>query len=162
MDLVSLLAARFGRLTNPTLDELKEALLGIPDLAEWTLPHVTEPSAYPYGRNVVYANEEVEIIVVHLPAQCRTYIHDHGKSAGCGRVVQGELTNAVFEAVDRTTAVKTAEHKVAAGERFVTPHGMIHQMRNDNQERVVSVHVYSPPLQGLKLYEERQETAFVT
>jgi cysteine dioxygenase len=154
MDLLELLSQRFGSLLNPSRIELMEVLNQMPDLKTQIEAYVTEPKEYPYGRNVIYSSEEVEIIVVNLPAKGQTFIHDHGKSEGCGLVLQGELINAIYEVVDHDQVRKINEHKVQASEVFNTPYGMIHQMLNRQVERVVSLHVYSPPLKGLKVYPQ--------
>jgi cysteine dioxygenase len=154
MDLLELLSYQFGSLLNPSRIVLIELLSQIPDLETRIEPYVTELKEYPYGRNVIYNSDEVEIIVVNLPAKSHTFIHDHGKSEGCGRVIQGELINAIYEVIDQDQVRKIKEHKVQANEIFSTPYGMIHQMLNREAERVVSLHAYSPPLKGLKVYTQ--------
>lgn len=154
MDFLKLLSHRFGSLVNPSRIELMDVLSQIPDLDTLIQPYVTEPKEYPYGRNIIYNSNEVEIIVVNLPAKGHTFIHDHGKSECCGRVVQGELINVEYEVVDHEQVRKIKEHKVQASEVFSTPYGMIHQMLNRQAERVVSLHAYTPPLNGLKVYPQ--------
>jgi cysteine dioxygenase len=154
MDLPALLSSRFGVLLSPTLEELRAALNQISDLGTRIQPYITEPKEYPYGRKIIYQNDHVEIIVVNLPKRGKTFIHDHGESFGCGQVVEGELTNAVYEIIEKDQIHKTEEHHIPAGEFFITPRGMIHQMLNEQAERVVSLHVYSPPLKGLKVYDQ--------
>lgn len=154
MDLLELIAFHFGSLLKPSRIQLIEVLSQIPNLKSEIEPFVTEPKEYPYGRNVIYSSDEVEVIVVNLPARGQTFIHDHGKSEGCGLVLHGELINVIYEVIDDDQVRKIADHKVQASELFNTPYGMIHQMLNQQAERVVSLHVYSPPLKGLKLYKQ--------
>jgi cysteine dioxygenase len=154
MELLELLSYRFGSLLNPSRIALMEVLSQIPNLDTRIEPYVTEPKEYPYGRNVIYNSGEVEIIVVNLPAKGYTFIHDHGKSECCGRVLKGELINAIYEVIDQDQVQKIKEYKVQAGGIFSTPYGTIHQMLNQQAERVVSLHAYSPPLKGLKVYTQ--------
>jgi cysteine dioxygenase len=115
---------------------------------------VTEPKEYPYGRNIIYKSNDIEIIVINLPANSHTFIHDHGKSECCGRVIQGEIVNVEYEADDLEQVRISNEHRVHAGEIFCTPLGVIHQMQNRQDERVISLHAYSPPIMGLKVYAQ--------
>src|SRR5690554_2814207 len=154
MDLLKMLSNRFDSLLKPSRIELLEELSQIPELETLIQPYVTEPEQYPYGRNPIYNSGEVEIIVVNLPSNCQTYIHDHGQSEGCGRVIQGELINAVYEPIDQDQVRMVKELKVQAGEVFNTPYGTIHQMRNQQAKQVISLHIYAPPLEGLKVYPQ--------
>ncbi len=140
------------------LIEMVRLLSQIPDLKHWLEPYVTEPNEYPYGRNVIHSSDKIEIIIVNLPPGSRTYIHDHGQSEGCGVVLQGELINVIYEATGDDQVHPIREHTVQAMDVFSTPLGMIHQMVNRQAERVVSLHVYSPPLKGLKVYAQPERS----
>jgi cysteine dioxygenase len=154
MDLVQTLSSRFTGSSKPSRIELLEALEQLPDLAVLVQPYVTEPDEYPYGRNVIYKSDDVEIIVVNLPPKSQTFIHDHGRSEGCVRVVRGELVNVIYEVTGPDQVDKILEHKVRANQIFSSPEGIIHQMVNRESQRVVSLHIYAPPLKGLTVYPQ--------
>lgn len=153
MDLIACIAEQAERVTKPSLDGLSGLLRAFPDLAEPASLYVTEPDRYAYGRNVLYRNRELEFILIHLPARCRTSIHDHGASSGCAAVIEGELTNIVYRMADARLR-ESEVSRVRAGELFFSPHGIIHQMANEGEKRVVSLHVYSPPLQAMNVYSQ--------
>lgn len=154
MDFVDMISQQVGLLPNPSRSELMDVLNQFPDLSSLIQPYVTEPKEYPYGRNIIYKSNDIEIIVINLPANSHTYIHDHGKSECCGRVIQGEIVNVEYEAVELDQVRISNEHLVQAGEVFSTPLGVIHQMQNRRAERVISLHAYSPPIMGLKVYPQ--------
>jgi len=154
MELSGCIARQFEHVEEWTWERIGEALQGIPELAELVRDHVTEPSAgHAYGRNVVYADERMEAIVVHLPPGAATAVHDHGSSVGCAVVVEGRLANETYRFGADGKLRFAAERAHGEGECMPSPAGVIHRMRNDGAERLVSLHVYAPPLKGMKRYD---------
>jgi cysteine dioxygenase len=154
MDFADMISQQVGLLLNTSRSALMDMLNQFPDLSSLIQPYVTEPKEYPYGRNIIFKSNDIEIIVIHLPANSHTFIHDHGKSECCGRVIQGEIVNVEYEANEHDQVRISKEHHVHAGEIFSTPLGVIHQMQNRQAERVISLHAYSPPIIGLKIYAQ--------
>ncbi|TLS51116.1 cysteine dioxygenase [Paenibacillus antri] len=153
MELSDCIQKQFSRVEVWSEETIGEALSGIPELDALVRPYVTEPDGHAYGRNVVYADERMEAIVIHLPAGARTAIHDHGVSIGCAVVVEGRMTNEVYR-LDPGGRLRLAEADAhRAGERMPSPAGVIHRMRNDGDARLVSLHVYAPPLRGMTRYD---------
>lgn len=159
MHFIDWIAARFGDMNRPDPGRLERALLDAPDAATNVAPHIREPDQYPYGRNVVFANDRVEAIVVYVPPGVSTPIHDHGESVGCALVVEGTLINTEFvpAAMDRTTVDRAGESRVDAGGVATFPAGTIHRMTNGGPGRLVSLHIYAPPLRDVRRYEEASE-----
>jgi len=92
-------------------------------------------------RTRVCLTAQFEILVLGwLPGQLSS-VHDHGSSA-CGvRVIQGVAT----ERVGTAEALGAPRHHEA--EAALTSHpGEWHEIRNDGQERLITLHVYAPPL----------------
>lgn len=156
MILIKRLCDTLSSLKNPDVCELQEALAAIGCTPELVAPFVSEPEKLPYGRNVLYRSDEVEAIVVHLPARGETYIHDHGGSAGCALVVEGMMRNTMFRIDERGEAVYVAEFRMREGQTILAPKGQIHQMSNPGAGRTVSLHLYSPPLSGTKTYKRAE------
>jgi cysteine dioxygenase len=157
MNLIKRLCDTLSPLKRPDVRELKEALAAIGCTPELVAPYVSEPERLPYGRNVLYRSDEVEAIVVHLPARSETYIHDHGSSAGCALVVEGIMQNAMFQVDERGEAAYVAEFRMREGQTILAPKGQIHQMSNPGARRTVSLHLYSPPLSGAKTYKRAEQ-----
>lgn len=144
-------------LKRPDMRELKEALSEFGCSSDQIKPFVPEPELLPYGRSVLFRSQDVEAIIVHLPAGCSTYIHDHGNSACCARLVEGVMLNTVFTANESGEAAYAAQYRVKEGQTVVAPVGHIHQMSNPGKSRTVSLHLYSPPLSGTKTYNRAEE-----
>ncbi|KIL41564.1 hypothetical protein SD70_06815 [Gordoniibacillus kamchatkensis] len=153
MQWLNRLQKELDALRAPTAAELFAALQAAPCTKEDLAAFVTEPEAgRAYGRNVLYRSNHVEAIVVHLPPGAATSVHDHGDSVGCAKVVEGELCNAIYRKSDYGMAAETGAVTVAAGKHVFAPHGQIHQMRSSGNGRTVSLHLYAPPIAGMKIY----------
>jgi len=152
MELSDCIAAQFEGVEEWSAESIGERLSGIPELEALVRPHVTEPDGHAYGRNVVYADERMEAIVIHLPAGAATAVHDHGASIGCAVVAEGCMTNEIYRLGADGKVVLDEAHAVRGGERMPSPAGVIHRMRNDGASRLVSLHVYAPPLGGMTRY----------
>ena len=86
----------FSGLESPNYGELKEAIQSLQLTPDQLEPYLVEPASLGYGRNVLYLNEDVEVVLIHMPGKRQTQLHDHGGSIGCIYVVEGELVNIAF------------------------------------------------------------------
>lgn len=146
------IASKFEGLMRPTLDDLRSKLSELPDFSRQLPNFVTEPDQLPYGRNVIYSTDHLELIVINLPPMRRTAIHDHGQSNCCAIIVEGTMTNTTYDPVGPGEVEATEEQLIKPGQFLVSPKGHIHQMSNRTSERVLSLHAYSPPLSGMQNY----------
>jgi cysteine dioxygenase len=156
MELLACIHRQLGKLTDPTLKELGNALKGIPNISEIIKPFITEPDQFSYGRHVIYLNEYLEVIVINLPPHQETAIHDHGESIGCAMVVEGKLLNSIYR-FNENEMERATTYIVKEGNCLYSPPGLIHKMSNLQEERMISLHVYSPPLLNMSNYKEKQE-----
>ena len=83
-------------------------------------------------------------------------LHDHGDATGTFVVLQGALTERYTDRDpdDRDGALDALAHRtLAAGS--VTSFGPehIHELRNNGSVPVVSLHVYTPSLDGMRFYD---------
>jgi cysteine dioxygenase len=152
MELIDKLEQLFATKHKPNMEELKDAITSLGDLL-WHVPNYrTEPNRLPYGRNVLLSNDDYEVIVIHLPGNRATAIHDHGDSIGCAFIVQGELQNITYTLDSNGYPLQNEEVRLHAGMMLESPSGIIHEMRNPRKEAMISLHVYSPPLQNIQSY----------
>jgi cysteine dioxygenase len=135
-----------------SLVELKEAIASLEELLLLVPDYCTEPNKLPYGRNVLLRNADYEIVVIYLPGNRATAIHDHGDSIGCALVVQGELLNISYTLDSNGYPLKKEEVLVQSGNMMEATYGQIHEMKNPRKEAMISLHVYSPPLKNIKAY----------
>lgn len=153
MKWIQRLETELEKLQAPTVAELRSALSAAGCTKEDIAPYVTEPAdGRAYGRNVLYRSEHVEAVAIHLPPGTATAVHDHGDSIGCAAILEGSLRNDIYRKTDYGMAVDAGAVTVMSGRHLVAPHGQVHRMRNDNSERMVSLHLYAPPLAGVRCY----------
>src|SRR4051794_26854248 len=97
MTLIRAIEQTFCKLHNPSLDQLKAALQSIERNLVTVPDYKTEPVQLPYGRNVVYASPDLEVVILHIPSSQATAIHNHGLSVGAACLVSGSLVNSIFK-----------------------------------------------------------------
>ncbi len=128
-----------------------------------------------YARNLVCRTTQFELLVLcWKPGQAST-IHDHAGSLNVTRVYSGELTSRAFRRRDGGRGVAEVggaasgelprgpvdliDEQVLAGSGAATvDRGEIHQLANESDEGLVTVHFYAPPLSDIVVYS-RTRTA---
>ncbi|MDF2961792.1 MAG: hypothetical protein K0S39_3527 [Paenibacillus sp.] len=157
MKLLETIEQAFRNLSNPAPHELKARISGLELSPEKVSPYIAEPSYLPYGRCALFQSNDIEVILIHLPKLSQTYIHDHGASIGCALILEGEMTNAVYRLDGYGYAQETGESTLKKNQFLYAPQGQIHQMRNTGLERMLSLHVYTPRLTGVKVYRTYEQ-----
>jgi cysteine dioxygenase len=74
-------------------------------------------------------------------------IHDHLGSSCAVRVLRGIATETLYEPISATHAVPAASQDLEAGVVFGSEDREIHKVSNNHPGRLVTLHLYSPPLQ---------------
>ncbi|WP_459503479.1 cysteine dioxygenase [Bacillus sp. C1] len=117
------------------------------------IPYITAPQHLEYGRNIIYRTKDLEVMVLYFPSLAKTPIHNHGTSTGCIYVVQGSLQNILytFEPSDPTPIYHQTQ-QFTQGEVFTVDNDTIHMMQNTKSLPAITFHVYSPPLEGVKIH----------
>jgi cysteine dioxygenase len=157
MKLVESVQQAFQNMTNPSPHELRAVIGRLLLTSETVSPYLAEPSFLPYGRTVMFQSDSVEVILIHLPSGSQTWIHDHGASVGCAYIVEGQLTNTLFRPGPEGYVYECGESCVTEGQFMYAPQGQIHQMSNKGSDRMVSLHVYTPKLSGMKKYSTYEQ-----
>jgi predicted metal-dependent enzyme (double-stranded beta helix superfamily) len=122
-----------------------------------------------YARNLVCRSPAFELLVLcWKPGQAST-IHDHAGSLNVTRVYSGELTSRVFRRRDGGTGVTEIggagtgglpngpvdlvdEQVLASAGGATVDRGEIHQLANESDSGLVTVHLYAPPLTDIVVY----------
>jgi cysteine dioxygenase len=112
-----------------------------------------------YSRNLLaYGPQFYALVLCWKPGQASP-IHDH-KGASCGvRVIEGVATETSFRWRDG----RLVEHSVtsmSAGAVCGSFDDDIHEIRNNGEGNLVTLHVYSPYLDNINLYD--RETGAIT
>ncbi|MGN6722814.1 MAG: rhodanese-like domain-containing protein [Marmoricola sp.] len=95
----------------------------------------------------IHQDELVDVWLISWTESQRTELHDHGDSRGVFTVVEGTLTEAVWDGSALT------EHAVESGETVSFESAYVHDVYNEASEVAVSVHAYSPPLSRMSYYD---------
>ncbi|HEY0101181.1 MAG TPA: cysteine dioxygenase family protein [Pyrinomonadaceae bacterium] len=107
-----------------------------------------------YTRHRLFRNDLCEMLVLcWLPGQC-TSIHDHNGSYGAIRICEGAMEEEIFALNEAGEVVYETTHRRAAGEVTGTGVPDIHRIGNaeGSTERMVTIHVYAPPLRVINTY----------
>ncbi|WP_284644719.1 cysteine dioxygenase [Paenibacillus silviterrae] len=152
VELIKRIEATFAGVTKPTPHEIRALIQSLKLTAEELEEHVSDPGELSYGRTVLYQNEEVDVILIHLPPGGETRIHDHGESSGCAMVVEGAVMNCIYKLDSYGYPHLQAEHPVVREHFLYAPKWQIHQLQNPHAVRSLSVHVYAPSMRGNRAY----------
>lgn len=147
-DLIAWLGGFEHRIPLPVLvDRLHDDALSADELAGFI-----RFSDERYCRNLVgYGSQFYVLLLCWKPGQASP-IHDH-RNATCGvRVVSGIATETRFREQGTGLAVERVRH-LRAGEVCGSIDADIHQVRNEGDANLVTLHVYSPFLDDINLYD---------
>jgi cysteine dioxygenase len=118
-----------------------------------------------YARNLVCLTPQFELLLLCWEPGQATVVHDHGDALNRIRVMSGTLTSRVFvrsapgpEGPDHPRLGSgpldmSAEGLFTAGMRTGLDRRLIHQLANTSRERLVTLHVYAPPLLDVVAYD---------
>jgi len=94
-----------------------------------------------YSRNLVFKTENVEIVLMcWLPGQ-GTIKHGHGQSDAITFIIDGEMSCVTYNKDNSKTSTILSK-----GDIELIPVGVEHEVRNNSNSNLVTLHVYSPPL----------------
>lgn len=106
-----------------------------------------------YARVPLARTDDAELLVMGwLPGQ-RTLIHDHGFSHGFVKVLAGEGSDDSFALVEER-AVLAQRRGFAAGMLIEERPDQIHRLTNDSSNVLITLHAYSPALEGVRTYAQ--------
>ncbi len=105
-----------------------------------------------YQRNLIRRTSTYEAFVLCWEPGQRSPIHDHAQST-CGvRVVQGRATETRYE-FDQNHLLHPVETTEAIeGSTTGSQDADIHEISNEHDERLITLHVYSPPIGAMTSY----------
>lgn len=99
-----------------------------------------------YTRNRVHLNEHFELVVICWEPGQASSIHDHGRSNCLYRVLEGVMVEEQFELGPDGMPVPTQETSYGENEITLAPGHLIHRINNRADTHLVTLHIYSPPL----------------
>ena len=106
-----------------------------------------------YCRNLVRKTDAYEALVLCWRPGQRSPIHDHVGSR-CGfRILKGRATEAVYESGSDGNLVSTVSHEYMPGDVCGSQDRDIHEIINATSDDLITLHVYTPPLADINLYD---------
>lgn len=147
-DLIDWLRGFEHRISLPELEaRLDDDRISAASLADYI--HFSDER---YARNLLaHGPQFYALVLCWRPGQASP-IHDH-RGAACGvRVVQGVATETSYRWQDGQL-VPARVTEMQAGEVCGSFDDDIHQIRNNGEQDLVTLHVYSPYLDNINLYE---------
>jgi len=141
-----------------SLDELTNRLQDDSISADLLADHIRF-SDERYSRNLLaYGPQFYALVLCWKPGQASP-IHDH-RGASCGvRVIEGVATETSF-ARENGQLVEKSVTTMRAGEVCGSFDDDIHEIRNNGDGNLVTLHIYSPYLDNINLYD--RETGEIT
>jgi cysteine dioxygenase len=105
-----------------------------------------------YTRNLVCRTTRFELLVLCWQPGQRSTIHDHGGALNVTRVHSGTLTSRLFSVQPAQPAALVSEETLVRGGLTCVDRDQIHQLANESDRDLVTVHVYAPPLRDITVY----------
>ena len=106
-----------------------------------------------YQRSIINKTEFYELVAISWTPGQETPIHDHEGSDCAFLIVEGVSTETIFELDSEGLAVPVGTRTYTPGEICAAEEPDIHRISNDTEGNLINIHVYTPPLSGLGIYE---------
>jgi quercetin dioxygenase-like cupin family protein len=127
-------------------------------VAQLALEHAGEARAarpmprvgQPYGRRVLLANAEGEVMLASWRRGASCAPHDHGEARGIVVVLDGCFTEVAY-AVSARGLRAVSSRTVSPGDALAVDHGMVHDMRAHGDG--MTLHVYVPGVHAMRVYD---------
>jgi cysteine dioxygenase len=147
-------------LSSPSAQELRNALETLEIEYEELVPFLQTPEGQPYYRRLLYQNDQVELLVMNWSdIECAP--HDHGLSKGWIQVMEGNSMNTVYKVEDGQLPKQLFDKIHHKGAFFFAPKYGVHKMKREGADSLVTLHLYSPPIQGMKVYDLKKCAACI-
>lgn len=135
-------------------ETLKQLILSLNPSIEDAYSWLRDPEDKPYGRALIYADNDFEIIVMTWSRNLPSLPHDHGSSYGWVKILSGSVVHTLYRHSEQ--GVPTVAKRVVepTGAMLYAPPGLIHTMESATpDETVVTLHFYAPPIHGMRVFD---------
>jgi uncharacterized NAD(P)/FAD-binding protein YdhS len=158
-DIVARLRKFEGQLSAERIVEvLSRSSVTVDDVAPFVAP-----TRNGYGRRCIVRTEKFEVLVMTwLPGQ-RTGPHDHAGAISVFKILAGQAHETRFVQRVDSLVEPLVEQDLRTGEVGSDAGELIHDVRNDakNDDLLVSLHIYSPPLPELRRFSSVRASGVV-
>jgi cysteine dioxygenase len=147
--LLAMAQTRIADMTQAEFEGLTARLRLEPALIERNVAFSREA----YARNFVCRTPQFELLVLCWEPGHMTTVHDHAGSLNFIRVHRGRLTSRLFEKLPGSGLAVASDEELAPTAHTSVDRPEIHQLANTSRDRLVTVHIYAPPLTQLTVYD---------
>lgn len=133
-------------------EPLTEALstLSWPSHNQLPTPH----AGHPYGRKLLVATEEAELVLIRWRPGQPCAIHNHGGGYGFVYLLQGEVDEQAWENAEQALVSKPTRHKLwSAGAAIPIDRNCVHSMNARIQGPTISLHLYIGVTEAMAVYD---------
>lgn len=155
LDFIQKIERVFRTVSNMHVANVEDILLQLSPTFQDVEKHLVKPQDLEYGRNVLFKNEGVEVLLIFLPHFSKTLVHDHGFSSGWIYVVEGSVLNLLYAKGKDGVKYERNEY-YQEGELFSVEGDTTHAMYNPSLSATVTLHIYSPPLGTGQVYKPHE------
>ncbi|WP_173916896.1 cysteine dioxygenase family protein [Halobacillus sp. Marseille-Q1614] len=142
----------FQKVNSYEREDLKSILTELDVSIHELQEYLKSPEGKPYYRQMIYEDEHVEMIVMNWAAiECAP--HDHGQSVGWIQVIEGETKQTIYKAEGDSLPLPLFTEYKEKGKMFFAPRRGVHKMKRNGDDPLVTLHLYSPPIRGMKVYD---------
>lgn len=152
-DFLSRASRLLGSLNKPRPDAMRSAMEALGATVQELGPFLQSPGVFPYGRKAILSTEWIELMVMNWSPQQLCSPHDHGGSFGWIQLVEGNADHVLYTLDQEGIPVQYLRRRETTGSMYFAARGMIHAMGNATRTPMVTLHAYSPPITGMKVYD---------
>jgi predicted metal-dependent enzyme (double-stranded beta helix superfamily) len=136
---------------------LRARFSSLADLEAYSRPPA---EGQPYGRVILFKDEQCEVMLARWRPGATCAPHDHGASSGLVWFARGEFVEHQFDLEPGAGLTEQgAARVIREGEEVDVRDGDIHSCHSTGEG--LSVHVYSPPVTQMKVYDRGQRDVLV-
>lgn len=106
-----------------------------------------------YTRNIVYKNNNIEIIIICWYKWQSSKIHDHPNNGCILKVLHGNLEENIYNNTSGNLVKIKTNILNNNNVSYMKGNTHLHNICNNSNEYAVSIHVYSPPNYAPNIYE---------
>ncbi|MYL34514.1 hypothetical protein GLW08_13390 [Pontibacillus yanchengensis] len=141
-----------GDLQSPSSEEVRAALLALNVSLKDLQEYLDTAGPKPYYRKLLYQNEQVELLVMNW-SELECAPHDHGHSYGWIQVIRGTSENTIYEVNGNQIPEELFSMNESERSVFFAPKKGVHKMKGTSDAGLVTLHLYAPPITGMKVYD---------
>jgi len=115
--------------------------------------------AHPYGRRVLLADPQLEVMIATWTPGVPCAPHDHGGSVGGVRVLRGQSRHRIYTIADGEL-VLCREHVASPGEILSFGPNLIHSMTSEDPDTpLMTLHFYTNAIEMMLVYTDSETLA---